>query len=128
MSVITPELIAKLPKWAQQHILALERERLTAIEALNDHLNHETLSPFYTEDMLSTGERGHQCGPSLKRRNFQAHHMVVDFKGVHLEIYLREKEGIQLKYGPPNRGMGDVAMIPESYQSVRLVAQENMRT
>lgn len=41
---ITPDLIAKLPKWAQEHIADLQRQRDAAIEALENIVDTQTPS------------------------------------------------------------------------------------
>ena len=117
------EKIKKLPKWAQEHIKELTMRRESAVRQLNEYCDDQTESPFRTEDFVCTGEGQ---GPSLKKRYIQAHHMVVSHSDVHLDIYLRD-DTIQLQWSAENRGLKDVAMIPESFQCVRLVSHENMR-
>lgn len=117
---------AKLPKWAQEHIRDLERERETAIGALNEHLDNQTPTPFYVDTMESIGE---SAGPTQMRFYFPADHkMEATHKGVTLSISLRE-DGINLQWseGDNNWSMGEVAFIPGSFQQARLVAKEHMR-
>jgi len=42
MNKPTPEQISKLPRWAQDHIKDLARQRETALEALNSHVDNQT--------------------------------------------------------------------------------------
>lgn len=59
---------AKLPKWAQEHIRKIEREREVAVRALNQYVDDQTPAAFYVDEPESTGE---QVGPSFKKRYFQ---------------------------------------------------------
>ena len=104
----TNEQIAKLPKWAQDHIENIERERFTAVRALNEYCDETTKSPFVIEDYVCTGE---STGPSIKRRYVQAHWMKVEYGGVELRISANshnERRGIDLSWSSPNHGTGDI--------------------
>jgi hypothetical protein len=117
--------IAKLPKWAQEHIEKITRERETAISALNEWTDSQTESPFCIEDFLCTGE---EKGPSFKKRYIQTHNISVTWAGVCLEIRLREDE-IDLSWcGGTRHSTSDAAFIPYSYQQARIKSRENMRT
>lgn len=118
----TTEQIAKLPRWVQEHIADLVSERETAVRALNEHLDSETPSPFRVQDLVCTGE---EQGPSSKTRYIQAHRMEVVYKGIELTIYLRDN-AIELGWSSEDRAVGEVAMIPYSFQQVRLKAKEQM--
>lgn len=120
MSKLTNEQIQKLPKFAQAYIQDLIRERETAVQALNDWTDTQTPQPFFVEEMLCIGE---QRGPSLKRRYIEGHRVAVVHQGVRLSIMLRDT-AIELQWEDENRGMKEVAMIPQSYQQVRLKACE----
>ena len=118
------EKIKKLPKWAQAYIAKLNRERETAIRSLNKFLDKQTESPFYFDELLSTGE---QQGPTFKRKYVQTCRMSVKYAGVILNILLR-RDSIQIMWGGGEYELEQIALIPDSYQSARLVAKENMRT
>jgi hypothetical protein len=124
----TPEQLAKLPKWALEYVKDLENQREQAIRTLNEFVDDQTPSPFYYEDNPCTGE---SSGPIGKRRYIQAHNMEVFWRGVHLTIsahsYGNSGEGIHLQWEGGVRTGHDVAMIPSSYQRVRLVLPEDMR-
>lgn len=42
----------KLPKWAQQHIEEIQRQRDSAVAALKQYLDHQTPSRIYFEDFV----------------------------------------------------------------------------
>ncbi len=124
----TPEQIAKLPKWAQEYIKDVSREREVSLRTLNAFQDEQTPSPFYVEENLCTGEAS---GPTTKRRYIQAHSVEVYFRGVHLTVDANEfgnsGSGIRLQWSSKERGGGDAAFIPTSYQSARIVSKEDMR-
>lgn len=123
----TPEQLAKLPKWALEYVKELEMQREQAIRTLNLFQNDQTSSDVYYEESPYTGE---SSGPIAKRRYIQARNIEVVFGGVHLSIgahnYSNTGQGIKLQWSGQH-GHEEVAMIPESYQRVRLVAQKDMR-
>lgn len=126
----SPEQIAKLPQWVQNHIKNLERERGDAVKALNQHLDSQTPSKIYWERYLSTGEA--EKGPSLKRYYAQTDHLVVESCGVLLRVGANENDaqhnaGIELKW-EDQHGIGNmIAAVPKSFQQMDLVAHHNMR-
>ena len=122
-STPTPEQLAKLPVWARTHIEDLAREREVALNALNKYVDEQTDSPFYVESLECTGEK---AGPSLKRRYIQTARMTVKFKGVELNIMLRDRDGIELQWGDASH-TGHVAFVPSSFQSALLIPHDMMR-
>lgn len=117
------EQIKKLPKWAQSYIEEIERQRDTAVRELNKYLDAQTPSPFYTDDMICTGENK---GPTTKKRYLQIHRLTVEYAGVSLQVLLRD--GIELKWeAAPRFSSGHVAAVPTSFQTLELIAKENMR-
>lgn len=123
----TPEQLSKLPKWAQDHIRDIARQRETAVNVLNEFVNDDTPSPFFFEDYACTGE----CqGPSNKRRYIQAHSVTVVWRGVELRVsandYGNSGRGIGLSWGTEGGRHQDVAFIPSNYLSARLVSKEDM--
>lgn len=122
----TAEQIAKLPKWAQEHIANIERERDVSIRALNKSIDTTTESPFYYETFECTGEE--DKGPSMKRYYYQAHNMTVVHLGVEATIYLRDR-GINISYSSPDTvGLRkEIAIMPDCHQSITLVPQDLMR-
>ena len=131
----TPELIAKLPKWAQDRIRTLERERLEALRALNNHVDNQKPSQIYWEEYLSTGEGTGWTGgtgPSVKRFYVQTNRVVVECAGVQLQVDCHEAtsmhdDGIELKWSDPTGLQNMTAFVPTSFQRATLIAQHNMR-
>ena len=118
------EKIKKLPKWVQNNIKSLERERESAINKLNEYIDNQTPSSVFYEDLVCTGE---QQGPSNKRKYIQSHRIEFEHDGVYCAVTLR-KGYVQINWSGGERwGSRDVAMIPESYQSIRIVSKEKMR-
>lgn len=119
----SPEQIAKLPKWAQDHIARIERQMHGAKDARDKYLDEQTPSQFYI---------GYQSDDLKKRRYIQADSIVCEFAGIRLAIEAHNygntsKNAIRLKWETPNRSLEAIAMVPDSYQSVQLIAKENMR-
>lgn len=122
----TPDQIAKLPKWARDHIDNLVRQRTVAVRSLNDFCDASTPSPFKINESVCTGE---ERGPSNKTSYVQAHTIVVEWKGVELTVSAHDYgngSGIKLSWSTIGHTMREVAFVPESYQSARLVAKEFM--
>lgn len=107
----------------------MQRQRDTAVRALNEYCDSQTPAPFYIDELECTGE---ERGPSCKRRYIQGHQMVVEWEGVRLEISLQKNsnfgpDGISLSWDAPNRTGDHIAFIPRSFQKAELVAKEKMR-
>ena len=116
--------IIKLPRWAQDRIAKLERERDTAIRALDEYCDAQTPSSIYYDEWLSTGEKQ---GSSGKRIYVQSDHVVIDAHGVNLSVRIESaSRALSLQWGRNTYG-GDVCMQPRSYQNVWLIAKEIMK-
>ena len=129
----TPEQIAKLPKWAQEHIVDLARQRAAAVQALNEATNRVQPAPFYFTDTVHTGEAS---GPSFKKFYVNTRRMSVEHAGIQLDVFLPEPDdgqrlyGIELTYRSiGGRGLTDrmVGIMPRSINSVQLAAKEFLR-
>jgi len=111
--------IERLPKWAQDHIKDLERQRETAIETLNDALDNQTPGPFFYD------------WPGLVRKRVYVQsggRVECEYAGVLLRVFVRpDINGIGLQWTTPEMSSRDIALIPESYCAARLVAKEGMR-
>lgn len=84
--------INKLPKWAQEKIRDLERERDAAVVALNEFQDKQTPSRIWTEDIVCTGE---ESGPTAKRNYFQTRSLEIqvgDHKRSTIHLLLRPDE------------------------------------
>lgn len=123
----TPEQLQKLPKWAQEHIEDMERQRLAAVHALNDYVDDQTESPFRYWDYICTGE---QQGPPCRAKFIQTRKIEVHWAGVELAVLIRpsEKE-IDLQWCSSNdlTTDTDLALIPKSFNSAVIKAKEHMR-
>ena len=116
------EQLSKLPKWAQERIRNLEREREVAVRALRDWSDSQTYSPISIPEYASTGENQ---GPTRYVRYVEGHRVDIDWLGVRLSVLLRD-EVIDLQWSA-NHAIGDVCMQPRSYQNVWLISKEQMR-
>jgi hypothetical protein len=120
----TPEQIAKLPKWAQERLADLERRTRVAETHLKETLDAQTPSEFYVEEYVSVGEGSDK----YVKRYVQTYKMTVERDGVKLGILLRQDEkGIEVQWNSTNRLMSEVAMVPLSFNKVKIVAKEFMR-
>jgi hypothetical protein len=121
--------VSKLPKWAQEKIADLEREKESAIKALKRYLDDQTESPIYVPDHLCLGDGG--CGPSHVVRYIQGNKIAVKFGGVELDMLLSEAGnqrdcGIHLTFNALS-SYSPIALLPRASNSISLVAKENMR-
>jgi len=119
---ITPEMLAKLPVWAQKHISELTRERKVAVQALNKYCDDQTPGPISIQEMECTGE---EQGPSFKTRYIQARRATFKWLGIELDVLLRE-DNINLSWVGLNLST-HVAMVPISFQNIHLIPKEKMR-
>lgn len=121
--------ITKLPKWAQEHIRKIERERETAVDALNKYVDSQTPSAFSIQELECTGENP---APSFKTRYISTNRMTITHRGIELNIYITDGDrsrspGIHLQWSATKRGMSEVAMVPTSFNAVALITKEDMR-
>jgi hypothetical protein len=94
----------KLPKWAQDHIKDLQRQRDEAVKTLNRSLDSQTKTAIWFEQHPCTGE---QKGPSFKRSYVQSDRIAFAANGsvyelcLHDGVVLRVNEGgLQLEIRP----------------------------
>jgi hypothetical protein len=91
----------KLPKWAQEYIVNIERERDVAIRTLNEFTDSQTPSPFWYDEMVCLGEptpHGDR-GPTEKRHYIQAHRMTVKVGTGEIDFFLREPNVLEISSG-----------------------------
>ena len=115
------EKIKKLPKWAQEHINQIERERENSVRSLNEYIDNQTESPFSVSDLLCEDK-----GVSFKKRYIQAYKMDVNHAGIHFQIITRDDE-LDISWGTNDNSMNEVAFIPTSFQKAKIKTKENMR-
>lgn len=123
--------IEKLPKWAQDHIRRVERQRDIAQDALTAYEDNQTESPIYFEDLLCDGRGDHGNSQVTKYIN-GTNRVIFEKHGIRLTVTITDEgpchsDGIHLQWGNKRGSLGEVAMVPESFQTVRLVSRENMR-
>ncbi len=112
------ERFLKLPKWTQDYISKIERERDVAIIALRKAEDHSKESPFFYEDLACTGERK---GPSNLRFYIQAHHIVAEYAGIRVELYCVPNENhMRFNFGDIDRSLEYAVMTPVSYQQYEI--------
>jgi hypothetical protein len=119
-----PDEIVKLPKWAQQHIESLTRQRETAVRELNEYIDNQTPSKFYSDNLVCTGEVK-SGGPISKRQYHQCYTMTIEHAGIQLRVTAFDEKEISLQYGSVEYSGGDVLLIPTSYNCLKLKHPKN---
>jgi hypothetical protein len=115
--------IAKLPKWAREHIENLQRERDHAVNQMHKMLDEQTPTSVWSDDIVCTN-----TPPQHIRRYFQARHLTIAHAGVELSIRMGEDECLKLSWHPHERGLTNhVMFVPVSFQQVELYLPENAR-
>ena len=107
--------IEKLPKWAQEYIRDLERQRRAAVAALECFEDSQTESGVFYDEMVS--DKG--GGPSFRRRYVQARGMTFQHAGVELDVRLIDGV-IALRYNQIGHRLGRVYCCPKSFQHFEL--------
>lgn len=119
----SPEKVAKLPKWAQEYIADLERRQKTAETHFREHIDKQTPSDMFYDEYLCVGEKSDSF-----RRYVQTDRLTVQHDGVRLDILLRpEDKGIELQWDDEHRRCREIAMVPTSFQKVKLIRKEDIR-
>lgn len=109
-----------LPKWAQEKIRKLERERSVAVRVLADYVEQQKESPVYIDDLVCDGR---ERGPSCIRRYIQdARCVTFNHAGLELHVTISDPEHIDIKWNANYRLHGETTMVPHSYQNVKLYA------
>ena len=117
----TPEQIAKLPKWAQEHIENLDRRAVIAERTLKEYYDNQTPSEFFIEDYDSSASK-------MVKKYIQTHKIAVERNGVHVEVILRlDEKGIDISYWSDDRIVREIALVPKGFNSITLIAKEHMR-
>ena len=120
----TPEQIKKLPVWAQEHIKDLDRRMVLAERALNEYNDSQTPSEFYYEDYVCVGGGS----PKYFRRYLQTNKVTIVHEGVQVDVLVREHEPeIEIGWSDPNRLVREVAMVPKSFQQIKIIHPSKIR-
>lgn len=90
MTATTPDT-TRLPKWAQEHIQSLQRQRDEAVTALRGYLDNQTVSSLYTDTALCLGDQPGGRGVSFVKHWIQADR--VTFQLTDGEIQVRAVDG-----------------------------------
>lgn len=124
MNAPTPEQLEKLPKWAQEHIKDLNRRMVIAERTLKEYQDAQTPSEFFYDDYLCIGGGS----PQHARRYVQTHKISVVKDGVRADVLLRHDEpGIEISWGDEKRTCREVALVPTSFQKIKLVTKDHIR-
>lgn len=121
--MLEEEKIVKLPAWARAYVRKIERERDSAIQALNDYCDKQNPSAIYYDDLTVTGE---ESGPTLKRIFIQSHRVEIEHNGVYLQIILREHIDLSWANAKNRSCFVNVAFVPTALQAASLIARDNM--
>lgn len=124
------EKLAKLPAWAQEHIKTLQRERDVAVRELTEFLDNQKPSRVFTEHYIAPciGE----LRPSQERVYVHPDYAVV-MEAHDIRVRLTNEHGstnnesICLQWEDIGRKCRDVALVPLSYNMVRLITKARMR-
>ena len=121
----TPEQLAKLPKWAQEHIADLERRVVLAERTLQEYNDSQTPSEFFYEDFNRMG--GNDSTKSI-RRYIQTYRMTVERDGVQVDVLLRQDDpGIEISFSSSNRLVSQVAMVAASFNKIIILPKDKLR-
>jgi hypothetical protein len=109
---VKPE-ITKLPKWAQEYIRVIEREREEAVRVLNKFKDAQTPTNFWTDRIACTGE---QSGPSDKRQYIQTNQVTIQIGKAEIDILYRKDENcIDI-----SSGFGTMRVMPRASNLIRI--------
>ena len=121
---LTEEQLAKLPRWAQEHIHNLERRMDVAERTLMEFKDNQTPSGIFYKEYCCIGEGT----PATLTRFVQAESITVQAHGVRVHASINDsRKVVELQWGDTNAISTDVAFIPESFQKARLVNKIHMR-
>ena len=111
MSAPTAEAIAKLPKWAQEHIRLLSQQRDAAVTSLREWADHQTPQPFRAHEYVCVAPGS----PTGFTRYIEGRRVDAEWAGVRVQVVLTE-DGVTIYY-ECGRGSGrghSVGIFPGS--------------
>ena len=124
----TEAQLAKLPKWAQEHIEDLRMQREAAIRALAQFTDEQTPAPFWCDDMHCTGE---EAGPTQRKRFISTRSVYVRWAGVEVRVQLHDDDSCHHKsigvYASSNRLADDVAFVPVTRNGIAISSARYLR-
>jgi hypothetical protein len=123
----TPEQIAKLPKWAQEHIGDLVRNLDSATTTIKRISDEQTESSIYVDDWYSNPRIKHYIQSPLNR-------ITLEHAGVRMDVYLPSEKDSQRLFGPeiqyqgimPSLSFNPVAIMPRGINTIQLVHKDNI--
>jgi hypothetical protein len=114
----TKLLIHKLPRWAQDRIARLQRERDVAVRTLNEAVDRSTPAAFFFEEHVVTGEK---TGPSTKRFYIQSDRLRFIGSGLDVTFLHREGDGtLDIQYHAHDALHDTVVLQPHASQRLLL--------
>ena len=117
----TPEQLAKLPKWAQEHIEDMDRRAVVAERTLREFYDNSTPSEFYTEDWDAEQNK-------MVRRYVQTHRLSIERDGLKVDLLLRQDDpGVDITWCDETRLCCQVPLIPEGLNHVRIMLKKDLR-
>lgn len=128
MTTPTPEQLAKLPKWVQEHIKSVTRDRDTWKSSALRFSSEQEESPFYSPEFSTEGIKKRYIATENRR-------VIVEYAGIHAEIFLACKDdgqrlhGIEIGFSAMSHSLSacTVALIPRGFNSFQLVHKDNLR-
>lgn len=117
MTSPTPEQLAKLPKWAQDHISTLDVQRRAATKALNEALEAQPDSVYSTSDVICD-----VSPPRFITRKIAATYGIVAKVG-DLEVTMRvltDGSGVSIKASSDLSNVGG-AFVPHSHGELTII-------
>ena len=93
------EKLNKLPKWAQQEFVDIERKHEIAVAKLDEYINENQEGYFSIDDISTHGNKSCESSLVFLKHRVKGNNMKIHFKGVELDIFLDEcSEKINLSY------------------------------
>lgn len=106
--------LSKLPKWAQDEMRKLQRQRDEAVAELNAWSDHQTPQPISVDELSCV-----ETPPKSYTRYVEGNRVHISHLGVEVDIYLRG-DCIDLKYDA-GRHLGHRALlVPVSFQAFEI--------
>ena len=121
MNALTPEQFNKLPKWAQAHILDLDRRAATAERTLREFYDKQTPSNIFTQTWDSEQHK-------MLRYYLQSHKVSIERDGLKVDILIRQDDpGVDIAVSDESRLCNQVCFAPTGNNQVRILLKKDMR-